>query len=148
MERIHENHPEKNARSYKLLGVYLDEYLTFNHNVNTLENKLSKSLYCVNRVKNMLSVKALRLLYFALFHPHINYCPIILNCTTTKNKPRIQKLQKKAIRIITKSSFNAQTEPLFTRNRIISFDNLILLQAALFMHSYVYNYDPTAFNDI
>ena len=146
LERIHDNNQDKNSRSYKLLGVYLDEYLTFNHHVNTLCNKLSKSLYCINRVKNMLSLKALRLLYFALFHPHINYCPIILNCTSTKNKSRIQKLQKKAIRTITKSSFKAHTEPLFEQNRILTFDNLIHLQSSLFMHSYVYNYAPAAFN--
>ncbi len=28
---IYTNHPEKQQRAYKLLGVYFDEYLTFDH---------------------------------------------------------------------------------------------------------------------
>ncbi len=148
LDRVHDNHPDKNSRSYKLLGVYLDEHLSFNQHCNVLSNKLSKSLYCINKVKNLLSKKTLRLLYFALFHPHINYCPIILNCTSQKNKTRIQKIQKKAIRVITKSGFNAHTEQLFCENRILNLENIILLQSALFMHSYIYNYAPSAFSDL
>ncbi len=100
LERVHDNHPDKNMTTYKLLGIHLNEHLSFNHQTNVLCNKLSKSLYCINRVKNLLTQKTLRLLYFSLFHSHLNYCPIILNCTSQKNKNRIQKLQKKAIRII------------------------------------------------
>ena len=81
LDRVHDNPPDKNSKSYKLLGVYLDEYLSFNQHYNILSNKLSKSL-----LLNLLSQKTLRLLYFALFYPHINYCPIVLNCTTKKNE--------------------------------------------------------------
>lgn len=70
LERIHDNHPEKNMSSYKLLGVFLDEYLSFNHQTNVLCNKLSKALYCINRVKNLLSKKHLDF-YIFLYSIHI-----------------------------------------------------------------------------
>ncbi len=52
------------------------------------------------------------------------------------------------MRIITKSGFNAHTEHLFCENIILTFDDIILLQSALFMHSYIYNYAPSAFTDL
>jgi hypothetical protein len=64
IERVHNNGNEK---SFKLLGVYFDEYLSFDAHIN----KLSKSLYCLNKVKNFVSVVALTKLYFALVHSSI-----------------------------------------------------------------------------
>ena len=52
LERIHDNHADKTKRTYKLLGINLDEHLSFNHHANILCNKLSKSLYCINRAKH------------------------------------------------------------------------------------------------
>ncbi len=53
LEHYYDNHPDKNCRAYKLLGVFLDEYLSFNHHTNFMCNKLSKSLYCINRAKKI-----------------------------------------------------------------------------------------------
>ena len=95
LERIHDNHNDKDKRTYKLLGINLDEYLSFNNHANVLCNKLSKSLYCINRAKNFLTVKTMRLLYFALINSHLTYCPIILNGMSQTNKTRIKKYRKK-----------------------------------------------------
>ncbi len=78
LERIHNEHEDKNKRSYKLLGVHLDEYLSFNTHVNILCNKLSRSLYCINRAKIFINIKSLKLLYYALIQSHLNYCSIIM----------------------------------------------------------------------
>ncbi len=148
LERIHNEHADKCKRSYKLLGINLDEYLSYNMHINTLCNKLSKSLYCINRAKNFINAKSLKLLYFALIQSHLNYCSIILSGTSTQNINRIKKIQKKAIRTITKSNYNAHTEPLFNRENILSYDNLVYLNSALFMHSIVYDYAPKAFENV
>ncbi len=51
-----------------------------------------------------------------LVHSHLSYCPIILNCLSKTNLNRLEKVQKKAIRIITNSKYNAHTAPLFIDN--------------------------------
>jgi len=43
--------------------------------------------------------KALKTLYFALIHSHLNYFPVLLSSLAQKNKTRIFLLQKMAIRI-------------------------------------------------
>jgi hypothetical protein len=46
--------------SFKLLGVLFDEYLSFKPHIDMLYSKLSKSLYCLSRVKNFVNPESLR----------------------------------------------------------------------------------------
>ena len=66
LERIHSNHENPTSRSYKLLGILFDEHLSFSHHIDLLKNKLSKALFCINRVKNFVPQKTLKTLYTVL----------------------------------------------------------------------------------
>ena len=95
LERIHDNHDNPSSRSYKLLGILFDEHLNFNHHINHLKSKLSKVLYCKNRIKNFVSQKALKTIYFSLFHSHLLYCLQIVNCSSKSNIEKIFTVQKR-----------------------------------------------------
>ncbi len=86
-------------------------------------------------------------LYYALVHSHLTYCPIIVSCTNISNINRIIKVQKKAIRIITNSTYNEHTAPLFNNLGILRFDKLIDQAKLIFMHVITYNYAPQAFDN-
>ena len=148
LERVHTDNPEQEHRFYKLLGVYLDEYLSFDKHVSYICAKLSRANFCIKRATNKLSKKALTSLYYALVHPHLLYCNNILNCTSAKNLTKISKLQKKAIRIITKSKINSHTAPLFKDLKILPFEKLSQQSKLLFMHSICYNYAPKSFENV
>jgi hypothetical protein len=148
LERIHNGHEKKECRYYKLLGIHLDEHLTFDSHVTHLTQKLTKSMYCIRMAKNNLNSKGLRALYFALIHSHLSYCPVILNCLSSTNKSKIFKIQKKAIRTITNSRYNDHTSPLFIQHKILPFEKILKLSNLKFMHSIVYNYAPKSFNTI
>lgn len=145
LERIQNSNPTK---FYKYLGILIDENLNFNFHIDLVCKKLSRALFCLNRVKHILEHKALKTLYFSLFHSHLLYCSIILNCTQQKNINRIFIMQKKAIRIITKSHYNAHTTPLFSSLNILPFEKIIHLNQLLFMHSIHYSYSHTSFNNV
>jgi hypothetical protein len=95
LERYHNKHENEECRAYKLLGIYLDENLTLDKHVKHITNKLSRSLYSINRAKNILNQASMRALYFALIHSHLTYCPVILGCTSKSNINKIHKIQKK-----------------------------------------------------
>jgi hypothetical protein len=147
LERLHNKHERADSRSYKLLGIYFDEHLTFDFHINHLSSKLTKSLYCIRLAKNNLSYKGLRSLYFALIHSHLSYCPIILSCTSITNRKKLFKVQKKAIRIITNSRYNAHTNQLFLDHKILPVEQLFKQGKMLFMHSVYYNYAPKSFRN-
>ena len=63
LECIHSNIDNPSSRSYKLLGILFDEHLSFNYHIDLLKSKLSKALFCINRVKNFVPLKTLKTLY-------------------------------------------------------------------------------------
>jgi hypothetical protein len=84
-------------QSFRLLGVLLDENLTFDPHINMLLAKLSKSTFIISKVKNILPPQTLRTLYFSLFHSHLTYCPIIASCANKSSIEKIFKAQKRSL---------------------------------------------------
>jgi hypothetical protein len=148
LERYHNNHINDDCRAYKLLGICLDENLTFDLHIKYLTNKLSRSMYCIKRAKGVLNEKSMLSLYYALIHSHLMYCPTILACTSKANLTKIHKVQKKALRIMSNSKYNAHTGPICVRHNILPFDKIITQAQLLFMHSIRYEYAPPSFNNI
>jgi hypothetical protein len=87
-------HNEGEEKSFKLLGVMLDEYLSFEAHVNNLCVKISKSLFCMNRIKNFVNPASMKMLYFAMVHSHLVYCINIYGCA---NKTTLNKLFLKVV---------------------------------------------------
>ncbi len=148
LERYHDGHPKPECRAYKLLGIHLDEHFNFNYHTNFLCNKLSRSLFCIRRAKNILTPSALKTLYFAFIQSHLNYCPIILSSISQQNFNQIKLIQKKAIRSITNSAYTAHTAPLFVQLQILPYELIVKQSKLLFMHSIEYSYAPSSFSDI
>jgi hypothetical protein len=142
LDRIFSENPVSCDRQYKLLGVYLDEHLSFDYHCTAVCNKIARSNYIISRVKNLLPVSSLKTLYYALVHPHLLYCLPIYACTSQKNVNKLLKAQKKSIRSITKSKHNEHTGPLFQSLKIMPFNNLVKYTQSLVTHSIVHNYAP------
>ena len=145
VERIHNNGPET---SFKLLGIHFDEYLSFDKHISHLCAKISKSLYCINRLKNFLDLDSLKKLYFAMVHSHLSYCLNIYGCANQTNLERIFLKQKQAIRTICNAKYRDHTAPLFKKLKILPLDKLIYYYRAKFMHSFVHNKLPLSFSEL
>ena len=103
---------------------------------------MSKSIFCINRAKHFLPQKALITLYHSLIHSHLLYCPIISSCTSNSNIEKIFRTQKKALRIVTNSSYLAHTAPLFAKHKILPYHKIILQAKLHLMHSIHFKYTP------
>jgi hypothetical protein len=57
------------------------------------------------------------------------------------------KIQKKAIRLITGSNYNAHTLPLFLEHQILPLEKIIKQRKLTFMHSVFYEYCPKSFSN-
>ena len=147
LDRIHFNHPDPSCHSYKHLGILFDEHLSFSLHIDSLKSKLSKALFIINRVKNIVPQKTLKTLYFTLFHSHLLYCPLIVSCASKACVNKIVIMQKKAIRTITNSKATSHTEPLFTSLKILTYHNIIYKAQLLFFHSIHFNYAPSTFTN-
>jgi hypothetical protein len=145
LHRVTQNDP---VPAIKYLGVYFDENLNFKYHINYISNKLSRALFSLKSVKNILPTSSLKTLYYSLFHCHLIYAiEIWSSCSSSTLYPLITK-QKSAIRIISNKKYNDHTEPLFKELKILPLPDLITLFNLKFFHSYVHNYIPAAFKDV
>ena len=142
--RVHSDGEEK---SFKLLGVLFDEYLSFDAHVTSLCAKISKSLFCLNRIKNFVTPDAMKMLYFAMVHSHIVYCLNIYSCANVTTLKPLKLKQKEAIRIVCNVGYREHTGPLFKRLGILPFDDLITYSQLKFMHGFSHGKLPISFNE-
>jgi len=125
----------------------LDEYLSFDSHITLLCSKIAKSLYIINRVKNLLPKESLVTLYYALIHSHLSYCTSIYGSATPTSLSKLVTLQKKAIRTICNVPYRTHTAPLFKHLQILPIEKLILYSKLKFMHSFIHNKLPFSFNE-
>ncbi len=79
---VYDNNPNSNNRTYKLLGIQLDEHRNLNQHVCQICGKLSRALFQIKKAKFFLPSTALKTLYTALFHSHLLYCTNIVSITS------------------------------------------------------------------
>ena len=128
------------------MGVLFDQHLNLQDHAKSIHSKVSRNIYMLNQVKNVLDPQTLKLIYFAHIHSHLNYCSNILNmCTATTLKPLIV-LQKKAIRLINNLPGRAHTAQLFIDNDILPLKELIEFTILMFMFDFLKGNLPLAFD--
>ena len=138
----------QNEITTKFLGVWLDDTLTWKHHMTHIGNKISKSLFMINQVKNILPPDSLKTLYYAMIHPHITYQIMAWSKSTSAEKGKILKLQKKAIRIIHKTNYISHTDPLFKKSNILKVYDQYTYESSLFMFDYIAHNLPQSFNNM
>jgi len=133
--------------SVKFLGVYFDPELNFKNHIQKMRGKISSGLYFLRNVKKLISAKALTAIYYSLIHSHIIYGIQVWSSCNQGLINDIFKLQKKAIRILHSAAYNAHTESLFKKSKILPLPNLIHYFKLQFMQQYVRGRLPAIFNE-
>jgi len=108
--------------------------------------KKSKNIGIIHRIAYLLPPHVLKTLYFTLIHPYLSYCNLIWTSTYDTHLTKLNRLQKKAIRIITKSPFNAHTSPLYQQLNVLKISQIKFIQTSTFMYKYDNNLLPLAFS--
>lgn len=108
------------VKCFDLLGIVLDPALNWKPHLNKISNKISKTAGILARLKRFLPKPILRTIYCSLVLPHLTYGVILWGPKSDK----IFKLQKKVIRIISNSKYNAHTEPLFLQMNLLKVDDI------------------------
>ena len=90
----------KATRSAKLLGTTVDDELKFEKHVKALCQQVCKKLSASSRVAPYLDEKKMKILYHTFILSNFNYCPLIwMFCDKTQNKV-IDRVHKRALRIL------------------------------------------------
>ena len=134
------------TKSFKFLGIHIDESLTWKHHISNLCKKIAHANYIINKVKNLLPSSCLKTLYYSLVQSHLNYG--IEAWGSSNAVDSLYKLQKRSIRIINRKPYNWHTEPLFKKNEILTVKDQYKLHVAKFMYKLKSDKLPKSFNNL
>ena len=133
--------------SVKFLGMYLDDKLTWSTHIDHVKSKLSKSLYVMNKSKRYLTEEHLCVLYHTMIQTYLNYGILLWGAAKRSYLHKVFRLQKKAIRVVTKSAYNAHTAPLFSRTGILHLHDLHHVELLKLMFDVINLVAPSKISD-
>ena len=100
------------ANKTKYPGVHVDNSLVRKEHIKAVSTKLSRAIGFLKHANNTLPIASLKTLYSSILEPHFRYCCSVWGCYSTTDIDQLQKLQNRAARIVTNSSFYAPSRPL------------------------------------
>ena len=132
----------KQEKFIKYLGPHIDSHLSWKFHISYISKKIKRCIGILSKIRYFVSQQVLVQLYCTLIYRFLAYSLIMWGNSLL---PRFT-LQKKVVRIITFSEFNAHSCPLFRNLGFLTLGDLIYLDSALFMYDYYSNRLPNTFN--
>ena len=85
------------TKFFKFVGHHLDEYLSYEHQINHVRGKLASGNYAISRTKNYLPQHIRLTLYNSLFRSHLEFGILAWGGVATSKLKSIINLQKKCV---------------------------------------------------
>lgn len=120
------------SKSYKILGLIIDNKLYWDDHVNALKIKLSKANFAISRVKRICQMHVLLKVYFGYFHSLLNYGILFWGVSTTAQD--VFKLQKKVVRTMLGLRKTDSCRNVFKELKIMTVTNLFIYKALLYIY--------------
>ena len=109
----------------KYLGLQIDCSLDWKEQIKAVSAKVSRAIGFLKHAKSFLPKETLQTLYTGIVEPHFRYCCSLWGCAGSSEINQLQKLQKRAARIMTNSSLDAPSRPLIEKLGWKTVDQLI-----------------------
>lgn len=82
----------------KYLGVYIDNRLKFDKNIDNVCTKVGRKVGVLSRLRNELNMQQKITIYRTIIEPHFTYCSSVLFMANVGEMNRLQKMQNKCMR--------------------------------------------------
>ena len=86
--------------SVKLLGIEIDNKLSFEQHISTLCNKANYQFNAIRRIKKFMGFKEKEVLFNSFVYSNFNYCPLIWHFCSSSSLHKIEKIQERVLRLL------------------------------------------------
>ena len=140
------NHLIERTKTYRYLGILLDEKFSWTAHINEICIKLSQVAGILYEIRTLLSKEAIMLLYHGLAGSKLRYGLI---CWATAQKSLLNKIEVAQNKIITHMTFSKRCSrmwPLYCQIKVLPLKILIQIEYGKTMYKFLHNLLPAAFN--
>ena len=104
------------VKKHKLLGIIIDENLTWEDHINHLYKQLSQNLFLLSKLKPYLNTFALKIFFNAHIISRINYSQSVWSQAANSHIKRIDSLYRRAIKMISNEKNVSTTKKILNLN--------------------------------
>ena len=131
------------------LGIHIDNKLSFKQHYLKVYDKVKNGLNGLILTKHKLTYRAKMNIYNSLMHSHLSYGALIwISNINAKQLKSLATLQKKAMRIIFNTKYNAHTNNLFFKSKITKVKDIFEKESILLIHKYKNNNLPAEIQNL
>ena len=136
-KKMHLNIHNIDCKSYiKYLGIYLDEHLQWEPQIQHVNNKLAKNVGITNKLRHYLDFYMLKQLYYTLIYPYLNYGLASWGAAYKTRLQRICSKQNRCIRSMFFANGREHVNPYYNLLGILRFENIYRLKVSLFTYKF------------
>ena len=137
-----ENNCIENVAKQKLLGIYIDETMTWSTHIDHLCSIIASKISLLRQLSEYVPVETQKLFYQGYILPFIDYGSAIWGSAAGVHIERLSKLQKRAARIILRAEFDTPSEHMFKELGWFSVPKRIKYNKAVFTYRALNNFTP------
>ena len=127
----------------KLLGVEIDNKLSFEKYISTLVKKASNQLHAISRIQKFMGFKEKEILLNSFVYSNFNYC----HFCSAKSVKKIEKIQEQGLRILY-NDFSCDYESILNKSGISTMEVKLLRTLALEVFKTLNNMNPENVKEI
>ena len=121
--------------SYKYLGVFIDQNLTWKPHVDYISSKIAKACGCLSKLRHYLHIDTLIGVYYALIHSYLRYGIMSWGKATKTVLDPLIGLTDRAVRIMTFAPFgNIDVKPIYQYLNIPDIPQILSLETGKFIY--------------
>ena len=130
------------------MGIQLDQHLIWDEHTRFLRAKVSRAIGFLKYAKKILPQETLSQIYSGIVEPHFRYCCSVWGSCGESRRLTLQKLQNRAARIVTNSSYDAPADALIQRLNWPDIAEIIKRETATIVYKSLNGLVPTYLSDI
>ena len=112
----------------------LNANLSWKCHIAELSKKLSRSIGIFYKLRHLVPLEILKILYYSLFYSFISYGTAVWGFTPKTYVQKIFLLQKKIVRVTTFASKTDHSDPIFANVEFLKIDGIRQLQLLSFVY--------------
>ena len=141
---IHINNvPINKVPNFNYLGIMIDEHMSWENHIQMISMKISKIIGITKRLRYIFPQRILLTLYKSLIVSHLHYGILLWG----KCAADLEKLQKRAVRVISFSRPIEHTEPIFKTLNLLKLKDIYILKVFKFYFKLSNNELPLYFDE-
>ena len=121
----------QNVSTQKVLGLHIDEHLTWTTHIDHLCSAISSKISLLRQLAEYVPVGVQKRFYQGYILPLIDYGSITWGTASNTNIERVSKLQKRAARIILRADFDTPSSAMFQELNWPSIENRLKYNKAV-----------------